>query len=472
MRDLPAKRLPTAFAAWDYLKPSRPYLLPVVETPFLPPGQAPRLVSSVTGKIATIVLYYPGKQETKKGRPYCYSDFIEELMQRMGSEPRRFILAIENDYELPEELQNVLEAIATEYQHTLELVSMAYDQKTLSPWVQDAFLPIQFKEEETGIYQTYLVESVINNCFRDSTKALLTAADIKEFKGQQSHLPFVGGNILTGSNGTFALVGLHDTCRDLLEKIGEEWLGKNLIVVESQSPAFVKEWKRGRRTSDGILNFYQSASESQILFHLDLFITLAGKGRLKRKTEHLVIGQPVIGFEGHAESSATMQAMVERIITETSTAIEHIIDHLKKELETLGIRHKIVRNPLPLTYYEQEESIDRQVITTRYFCWATYNNCLVENYEKESFSPFQVETDNGVRRVYLPSYGISSDYSTHPDGTASPFGSWKELHQFDKENRTLWEKLDYEVILLEQDFNPFVRYQGSLNCLTNVIERT
>ncbi|MGH1334815.1 MAG: hypothetical protein ACRBFS_01710 [Aureispira sp.] len=460
---LPPKRFPTAFAAWSVFEASRPYFLePVGFIQEQPPGINPKVVSSVDGKIKTLVLFYPSMQEAGEKRIYQYSNFLLELIGCMKGAGRQFIVAVENHYSLPPDLENKLKKIAEQVGHTLEIIAIDYSQRTLSPWVQDAFLPIQFEKE--GRVQTFLVESTINYHYTESANALTSAyTGINEFRYYESSLPFVGGNVLAGDD--FLLIGLHYSNKESLAKIGASWLGKNYIMLSSSPTPYIQEWGKTLRTSDGVYNYYEASTKDQILFHLDLFITLAGKGLRRNTIEYIVVGEPVIGFEGLEGAPVDVQVMVHQLISETALAIEEIIGQIKEGMEGLGKRYKIVRIPLPLTYYDQKELQDEQHTRTRYWCWASYSNCLVERYKEEN--------NQEIRRVFLPSYGQNSDYAQYSKNQEKQYGSWKDLEKFDDQSKTLWEEeLDYEVVLLQQDFNPFIRYQGSLNCLTNCIERT
>ncbi|MFK7799877.1 MAG: hypothetical protein AB8E82_20655 [Aureispira sp.] len=457
---LPPKYLPAVFADWSAFKDTRPSDLKLVDYIYeTPPGKVPKVVSSVHGKIQTLVLYYPSMQEVEEERVFCYQGFLLELISKMEGGRRRFIIAVEDHYNLPVSLDKALKKTAQEANHLLEIISITYRKRNLSSWAQDAFLPIQF-EDDAGQTTTYLVESTaaINYYYKGSVEALDKAyKGSQEFVHYETKLPFVGGNVLSGDD--FLLVGLHGSSK-VLTKAGSDWLGKNLILLSSKPTPFIREWGKRRKTSDGVLNYYQSSAADQTLFHLDLFITLAGKGLRRNTIEYIVVGEPVLGFDGLEAAPEDVRAIATRLLEETTQAIEEIIEQIQQGMEAIGKRYKIIRNPLPLTYYDQIEEKDSQPTSTRYWCWASYNNCLVEQYEQEG---------DWIRSVFLPSYGgHNSNYSRYSD----KYGSWRDLERFDKQNKTLWEeKLDYDVVLLEQDFNPFIRYQGSLNCLTNCIER-
>ena len=458
------KRLPTAFADWSVFKDTRPsHLKPVDYIYESPPGNAPKVVSSVNGKIQTLVLYYPSMQEVKEERVFCYQGFLVELIGKMEGGNRRFIIAVEDHYTLPVQLEQELKETAQAAAHLLEIISITYRKRTLSSWAQDAFLPIQF-EDAKGKITTYLVESTAasNYYYKGSVEALDEAyKGSQEFVHYETKLPFVGGNVLSGDG--FLLAGLHGSSK-IITKAANDWLGTNLILLNSKPTPFIQTWGKRKKTSDGVLNYYESSAADQTLFHLDLFITLAGKGLRRNTIEYIVVGEPVLGFDGLDAAPTDVQNIAQQLLKETAQAIEEIIEQITQGMEKIGKRCKIIRNPLPLTYYDQEELKDGTLKPTRYWCWASYNNCLVEQYEEDTTL---------IRRVFLPSYGGKrSDYSHYSLNEEHKYGSWRDLERFDKANKTLWEeKLDYDVVLLEQDFNPFIRYQGSLNCLTNCIER-
>lgn len=464
-KTLPALWLPTAFVQWKDLESTRPYYLePVHKIEQQPPGINPRVVSSVDGKIKTLVLFYASLQEGEEKRVYCYSDFLIELIERIGSNSRRFIIAVEDHHTLPKKLEKQLVETAKKAGHQLEIVYVQYRKRFLTAWVQDVFLPIQF--EKDGATHTYLVESTINYHYSNSIKALDEAhPNMQEFTHYRSSLPFVGGNVLSGDG--FLLIGLHHSNKELLDKMGSDWIGNNYIPLSSKPTPYIQGWGNVKKTaSDGVLNYYLATAKDQTLFHLDLFITLGGKGLRRNTLEYIVIGEPVIGFDGIEQAPEDVQEMVQKLLAETGEAIEEMIEQIKEGLKRLDIRCKIIRNPLPLVYYDQREK-NRQgnFIRKRYWAWATYNNALVERY-KNTYG-------EEVRRVILPSYGQNSDYSQFSGESIRKFGNWKYLKKFDEANKRIWEKkLHYQVVLLQQDFNPFIRYQGSLNCLTNCIERT
>lgn len=429
-----------------------------LQTTIKVPGKQPRVVSSVYGRLKTIILFFPTNGAYSI---YPYFEFVKELITQLKGKGRRFLLVSE-DNALSETQCHQLHLLAQKNGNAFYRIPILYHSRDLAPWAQDGFLSITYNV--AGEDQIYLIEPSNITSNKNAAKELvgsLAQINIPNFniKHSDSPIPFVGGNVLTGDN--FILIGIHQSDRRMIQKFGKKWLGKNIIILESRSPAISISWPECKVTSDGVCNRYDATAKKQPLFHKDLFITIAGKN--KKGQEVFVIGEPTIGFSLTNDIPADIKQLAKDIITQTKKAINEVISLLKKELLALNIPCKIVRNALPLTYYD--EIVDHK--KTRHWCWASYNNCLVEHYYDESGLDPQM-----VKNVIIPSYGINSDYSnkTCPQ-TGEPYGSWVELHRHDLENQWLWEDLGYKVTLMRQDFNPFIRRQGSLNCLTNCIER-
>ena len=427
----------------------------------VPPGEMPLALSSVYGQLKTIVLFFP----TNSGRTvYPYLNFLKEFVQKIGGTSRLFLLVVESRGLISQNEEKTLIKLAQKNHNRFQMVVIDYKSYDISPWAQDSFFPIKYKEN--NYYKTYLVEPCNTprnrNIAEKITEYLQNELPLDlgvNIGFQRSPVPFVGGNMLVGSN--FILIGLHRTDKNIIKQLGQKWIGKNIIVLESDSTLF-NSWIKCKTTTDTYCNKYQADTKHQTIFHLDVFITLAGKNQYGQ--EVLVFGQPVIGFSITDDLAPDIKALIKDTITETSKAIESMIAKVKEQFNNIGIPYKIIRNPLPLTYYDEIENGKK----VRYWCWATYNNCLVENYyDTKSLD------ERRIKNIVMPSYGISSDYTKRKyKNTFFNCGTWTELYKYDLQNKWIWEELlGYHVILLRQDYNPFTRRQGSLNCLTNCIER-
>lgn len=424
------------------------------------PGSNPRITSSVYGKLKTIILFFPTNGAYSI---YPYFEFVKELITQLKGSGRQFLLISESNTFSREQCET-LHYLAIKKRNLFYHVSIPYNSSDLAPWAQDSFLSITYEKDENK--NTYLIEPYNKSSNKNAAKELVDNLESIEItnlklKHSDSLVPFVGGNVLISEH--FTLIGINGTDKWKLQEYGEDWLGKNIILLESKSTNLYNYWLKSecRKTTDGYCNKYQGSSKGQAIFHLDIFITLAGRN--EQSQEVLVIGEPVIGFVITDDMSPDIKDLIKQIITQTTEAINQTINLLQKELQTLSIPFKVIRNPLPLTYYD-EVIKDKK---TRYWCWATYNNCLVEHYYSNEGLDAEI-----IKNVIIPSYGISSDYSSSRcEYTKQKYGSWTDLHIYDLQNKWIWEMLGYNVTVMRKDYNPFVRRQGSLNCLTNCIER-
>lgn len=422
------------------------------------PGKNPKVCSSVYGRLRTVVLFFPTNGAYSF---YPYFEFVEELILRLKGGRRRFLLIAEYNM-LSQEQCEILYTLARRSKHQFEYIPIAFHRSDLAPWAQDSFLSITY--EKDGTRETYLVEPFNQSRNKNAAKELVAFLRKNKINSFQlnyinSHFPFVGGNVLT--TDCFTLIGINGTDEMVLQTYGKDWLGKNIILLQCKNTDLYNYWVKCEKTEDGYCNVYEGSAKGQAIFHLDIFITLAGKN--KNNQEVLVIGEPQIGFGLTDEISNDIKELVRRMITETSKAINETIEIIEAKLVDLEVPFQIVRNPLPLTYYDEIKGDEKK----RYWCWATYNNCLVEHYySEEGLDPAIIKT------IVMPSYGINSDYSSRKcKYTEQKYGSWTDLHIYDLQNRWIWESLGYDVILMQQDYNPFIKRQGSLNCLTNCIER-
>ena len=428
--------------------------------PLRAPGINPRITSSVYGKLKTIILFFPTNGAYSI---YPYFEFIKELITQIKGEGRQFLLISESNALSKKQCQE-LYYLANQKKNLFHQISIPYYSSDLAPWAQDCFLSITYEKEEKS--NTYLIEPSNKSSNKNVAKELV--AELKNIKvvdiqleHSDSLVPFIGGNVLISKH--FTLIGINGTDKWKLKQYGEDWLGKNIILLESKSTDLYNYWSKSecKETTDGYCNRYQGSSKGQAIFHLDIFITLAGRN--ERGQEVLVIGEPAIGFLITDDMPSDVKDLIKQIITQTTKAINQTINTLYKELHALSIPFQIIRNPLPLTYYDEVTKGKK----TRYWCWATYNNCLVEYYYNDKGLDAEI-----IKNVIMPSYGINSDYSSKRcEQTGQKYGSWTDLHIYDLQNQWIWEGLGYDVTLMRQDYNPFIRRQGSLNCLTNCVER-
>ena len=165
---------------------------------------------------------------------------------------------------------------------------------------------------------------------------------------------------------------------------------------------------------------YLGTGTAQPIFHIDMFITLAGRGASGRY--RLLVGSP---------------SDADRILGRPPQpqGMPELFDDVARTLERQGF--EVLRNPLPVTSVDDPDARQR----TWYF--ATSNNALV-----------QIDAEAGDA-VWLPTYG---------------HGPWSELDATDAENKRIWEELGFAVQQLA-DFHPFAQNLGAVHCIKKYLER-
>ncbi len=164
----------------------------------------------------------------------------------------------------------------------------------------------------------------------------------------------------------------------------------------------------------------------QPIFHIDMFMTLAGTA--PDGAQRILLGDPVWASE------LTGVDLPEGFPVKAFQQIE------------LGLRlrgYEVLRNPLPFVYFDDPEAKLRE------WFYASANNCWVECMGNPSGE------QAGGCRVFLPEYG---------------FGSWPELKATDDANAAVWEGLGFDVVR-GGDFLPLADQLGSLNCVSRILDR-
>jgi hypothetical protein len=310
------------------------------------------------------------------------------------------------------------------------------DHFKLSVWAEDAF--VVAKDAETG--ENFLVEP---HSFyrRDDAMISYFVAQATGLRFYKCPLYFEGGNVLVGDD--FILMGadypvaslVHladflvpeagETKPDLVHRMYRQYFGKNRKLVYVGSKIRIPSGGRKKFTKNGETwkELYLQNNEKgtvQPLFHLDMFLTLAG--RSPDGKYRVLVGDSRMGARmlGHKVSPYAM-----------AEAFDDIAD----TMQNLGF--EVIRNPLPTVYLDDPDEKERM------WYFASSNNALVEISDEEH------------KTVYLPTYG---------------HGAWTELQKTDEANQKIWEDLGFKVILLG-DFHPFAEHSGSLHCIVRYVER-
>jgi hypothetical protein len=383
----------------------------------------PELVPSADGLISEILFTLPAYSTHPAFWPV-----YEDLWTKLPAEVRLVILA---HAQIADEVAARLEELRLSERATL---LAGPDEIGFSIWAEDGYVVV--RGEDAG----YFVEPFV---FRRRGDALV--ADLvtngTALRLYQAPLYFQGGNVLVGDD--FFLLGadyIFETIRtgvldidpgapfdEQLAVIAEAYRSyvdrdRELIVVGSRIPVpsegSVEVTHQGEQWVDV---FYLGNSEGtrQPLFHIDMFITLAG--RSPSGTYRLLVGDPRLAAE-------TLDVPV------PPYALVEIFDDIAEQLTDGGF--EVVRNPLPLVAVADP---GRRV---REWYFATGNNALVEFAEEE-------------KRVLLPSYGHTA---------------WPELARTDEANVDVWNGLGFDAQLLG-DFHPFAQNLGAVHCIKKYLAR-
>ncbi|MBX0332262.1 hypothetical protein K3G39_03345 [Pontibacter sp. HSC-14F20] len=254
-------------------------------------------------------------------------------------------------------------------------------------------------------------------------------------------LYFEGGNLLVGDD--FFLMGadyIVDSMLDLkgvllpedqtlateeLARLFSRYLDHDRKFLTVGSLLYVPHEKEQEFEMDGETwteTFHTKNVEGTVqpLFHIDMFITLAGRNRAGKY--QVLVGDTRMASELLGENLSYY-------------GMPHVFDDVAALLERQGF--EVIRNPLPLTYVDNPEEKRRD------WYYATSNNAVVE---------IKSATD---KTVWLPTYG---------------HGNWEYLQKTDEANKEVWEQLGFKVIQL-QDFHPFAEKSGALHCIKKYLRR-
>lgn len=157
----------------------------------------------------------------------------------------------------------------------------------------------------------------------------------------------------------------------------------------------------------------------QPLYHIDLFLSLAGRGDDGRFV--VLVGDPRLAAE-----------LLELPLP--AHALAEVFDDIAAQLAAVA-DFTVIRNPLPLVYVDDADERLRE------WYFATSNNVLVQ--------------DRPAREVWLPGYG-------HPP--------WPELAATDRANAAIWRGLGYRVHVLP-DCHPLAYSLGGPHCIKKYLSR-
>ena len=323
-------------------------------------------------------------------------------------------------------------------------------------WAEDAFVVVEDLDRRPPV--TFLLEPERFPRVGDFQVAELVAT-ATPMETSQSPLIFQGGNVLIGDD--FVLVGA-DYLDDSVAVLDARWSVEDFphdgsarakesfvkgLFREQFDPGRAFHFPASRPTNRSVSSIIEIDGEPwletvdagrgdrQPIFHIDMFISLAGRAAGGRKAKYQVL----VGDPGLADRALGWPPVAHGLQAE--------FDAVANQLRRLGF--SVRRTPLPYVSVDFRGAFDVevdgqpvQVAGERFWYHATSNNCLVQ-------------IDGRARDVWLPTYG-------HP-----PF---EELATTDAAHRRTWESLGFTVHQLG-DFHPFAMRLGALHCIKKYLAR-
>lgn len=387
----------------------------------------PRLVGSAEGAFRQILLTIPDYAVASPPLAAVYRELLRQLPVGTG------IVVLTH-----ESVVSDVHVWLYEAGHADTLVVEAPDHLVFSVWAEDGYTIVT--DEAGGGERAYFVEPYSFPRYGDGLIAefVSNATDLGK---AQAPLYFQGGNVLIGDD--FFFIGADypaesldyvgqvvaprpgESPTQLVRRLYTEYLdtGRRLIYVGSTVPVPAQQERPvsiGGEDWTEIVFAGNGAGTAQPIFHIDMFLTLAGRapdGRYR-----VLVGDPAMAAALTGDPVSPY-------------AMREVFDSVATGLGRLGF--DVIRNPLPLAYVDDPDS------RVRFWYFATANNALVE---------IRSEDD---RHVFLPTYG---------------HGAWDVLEPVDDRNEEIWRELGFTTHLLG-DCHPFAENLGSVHCIKKYLAR-
>ncbi len=419
--------------------------------PLPTPGlQSPSLVSLAHGPIRHIMLWYAGYPAYEDGTVPPHRHTFVDLLQQLPASTRVTFAVHPNGLE---ELQEIIKQAGDSRE--IELVQTPH-HLAFSIWAEDACTVVTDASSD-GVVETYLVEPYSFPRYGDGLVADLVAEASPDLASTQLPLSFQGGNMLIGDE--FVLIGRDDLDESIMTAIEEDAIRDFPIGDRDTQERFIRQLFRDALDPSKEFHFLESQPLSrppdkfvseyggkmylnelggeglrQPIFHIDMFVSLAGRAT-PDGPYRVLVGDPGLADELLGDSTRAFNMQSE-------------YDDIAAQLESLGFQ--VIRTPLPLVPALVDDRARRVEIegnvvavegTLRWY-HATSNNCLVQ-------------IDGDSRDVWLPTYG---------HGSSAP------LATVDAKHREIWEGLGFTVHQLA-DFSHLAIALGALHCIKKYLSR-
>lgn len=412
----------TAADVTDASLRARAHAFPFTTAALAPKPERPRLVPTADGAFAQLLFTIPRYAVESAPLAGAYRQLLSVL-------PPDLALVVLTHAGVEQTVREWVAAFAT-----ADVIAVP-EHLHFSVWAEDGY--VVCRDEATG--GTFFVEPFSFPRYADGLIADFVA-NATGLSNSQAPLYFQGGNILIGDD--FVMIGADyparsleyvgsvlspapgETRAQLIRRLYGEYLdaSRTLHYVGSTIPV-PSETQRsitvnGERWTE-ILYFGNHEGTVQPLFHIDMFITLAGRAASGKY--RVLVGDPKMAAD-------TLRVPVE------GHAMPEVFDNIARGLSRQGF--DVIRNPLPLVYLDDAQRRER----VWYF--ATSNNALVA-------------AAAGGGTVWLPTYG---------------HGAWPELSATDEHNTRVWQGLGFTVRHLA-DFHPFAENLGAVHCIKKYLKR-
>jgi hypothetical protein len=393
---------------------------------------SPSLVATAQGAIARLLLTIPS-YAVEGGAANPYGAVYRDLIVKLPGETKLVILTHDA---VADEVRGWL-AAAGRTAPGRDTVVATDDFLGFSVWAEDAYVVIADGAGTGGEHA--FVEPAAFPRYGDALVAdqVSTAAELGLY---QAPLHLQGGNVLIGDD--FFFIGIDyplltfeegiltaptQAGEDaLLREVYRRYLDAERTFVPVGTTLPVPSAARRQFVLDGVTWVEEVYAGNvpgtrQPIFHIDMFVSLAGRGEDGRY--RILVGDP---REAARLSGEPLQAH----------AMTAVFDDIARDLGRRG--YAVVRTPLPLVYSDDE------LARVRSWYFATSNNVLVH-------------APAGARpTVYLPTYAHG------------PFAD--TLAATDRRHAEIWEGLGYDVVALG-DFHPFAINLGAAHCIKKYLAR-
>lgn len=396
--------------------------------------EQPSLVSSCYGKITNLLLTIPDWVFGYDPYLKVYKDLIFKL-----PEHTKFLIYINSKSKAS--LAQLIEEL--DVKGRVEIIETT-QHGSFTVWAEDAYVVCTDLQNS----EVYFVEPASFKRGEDNMIADNIAA-ASDYKTTLKKLYFQGGNILIEEDKWLIGFDYPNNSLDegyIVPDVGETKLEaikrgykkldqeKTLIPIGStlNVPAdkHVADLDIGNGKILPLFAFYgNKAGTVQPIFHIDMFITLAGKD--ENGSSIVLVADPSM-----TRDLLPNEELVQYLDQFTMT---NIFNDYAVKLEQQGF--SVIRNPVSLCIQHEQARGNNPEYLYAYF--ATSNNALVEVTETE-------------KKVWLPTYG---------------YGNYSYLSVIDQKNKEIWESIGFEVSLLE-DFHPFASSLGAAHCISKYLERT